>query len=190
MDNGNIASKVITGKVRLSYAHIFEPAAMQEGQEKKYSCSLIIPKSDSATLGKIKKAVDYVKNSTAAVAKWGGKVPPNLKMPLRDGDIDRPDDENYAGCYFINCSAKTKPGIVDRNRNPILDQDEVYSGCYVVVSVNFYAFNTNGNRGIAAGLNNIMKIAEGEPLGGRQSAESDFADVEIAYEDDYSDMLG
>lgn len=115
-------------------------------------------------------------------------MPPTLKLPLRDGDIDRPDDDTYANSYFINVSCKTKPGIVDRNCNPILDQNEVYSGCYAYVSVNFYPFSVSGNKGIAAGLNNIMKVAEGEPLGGRVSADADFAGVQ--FDDDYDPMLG
>jgi hypothetical protein len=169
-------TKVITGKVRFSYLHVWEPSAIDEAQEKKYSASLIIPKSDTNTLDEIKAAI------TAAAqigkdTKFGGKVPSNLKTPLRDGDEERPDDENYANSYFINANAKTKPGIVDKNAKPILDQDEVYSGCFGRASITFYAFNTSGNKGIACGLNHLMKTEDGEALGGRSSAESDFADL-------------
>ena len=186
MANGMLETKVITGKVRLSYAHVWEPTSRDEGQEKKYSCSLIIPKTDTKTIDALNKATENAKKN--GLVKLGGKIPPNLKLPLRDGDDERPDDDSYANSYFINVSARTKPGIVDIHRNPILSQDELYSGCYVIVSVNLYAYNASGNRGIAAGLNNIMKIADGEHLGGRVSAENDFADLDLS--DFELDLLG
>ena len=167
-------TKVVTGKVRFSYLHVFEPSAIEEGGEKKYSCSLIIPKTDKATLGKIGKAIEAAKE--AGKAKLGGKIPANLKTPLRDGDEERPEDEAYENAYFLNANAKTKPGLVDKALNPIMDQEELYSGCYGRASVTFYAFNTSGNKGIACGLNNLMKLEDGENLGGRQSAENDFAE--------------
>ena len=98
-----------------------------------------------------------------------------LKTPLRDGDTERPDDEAYANAYFINANATTAPGIVDADRNPVLTRSEVYSGVYGRASISFYAFNSNGNKGIACGLNNLQKLRDGEPLGGKASAESDFA---------------
>ena len=165
-------TKVVTGKVRFSYLHVWEPTAIEEGQDKKYSVALIIPKSDKATVKKINDAINNAKE--AGKVKLGGKIPSNLKTPLRDGDVDRPDDEVYAGCYFLNANAKTKPGVVDKDLNPIMNQDELYSGCYGRASITFYAFNTSGNKGIACGLNNLMKLEDGEPLGGRSSAESDF----------------
>lgn len=169
------STKVVTGIVRLSYLHVWEPTAIDEGQEKKYSAALLIPKSDKVTINKIKAAIEAAKE--AGKAKLGGKIPANLKLPLRDGDVERPDDEVYAGHYFINASAKTKPGIVNIDAEPIMNQDEVYSGCYGRASITFYAFNANGNKGIACGLNHIMKVKDGEPLGGRSSAEADFAEV-------------
>ncbi|MFA9212965.1 MAG: DUF2815 family protein [Candidatus Methylacidiphilales bacterium] len=168
-------TKVVTGLVRFSYLHIWEPSAVQEGQDKKYSASLIISKEDKATLASINAAIKAA--SEQGKAKFGGKIPANLKTPLRDGDVERPEDEAYANSYFINANAKTKPGIVDRNAAPVLDQDEVYSGCYGRASVTFYAFNTSGNKGIACGLNHLMKVKDGESLGGRSTAESDFAEV-------------
>lgn len=175
MANDYQETKVITGLVRFSYTHVWEPAAVGEGSDKKYSVSLIIPKSDKRTVEAIKKAVEAAKQIGIA-GKFGGKAPATLKLPLRDGDIDRPDDEAYKGAYFLNASCKTKPGIVDAKREEILDQTEFYSGCYGRASLNFYAFNTQGNKGIAAGLNNLQKLKEGEPLGGRMPAEEDFKD--------------
>lgn len=175
-------TKVITGVVRLSYAHIWEAVAIEEGGEKKFSASFIIDKSDKATLKKIEKAIDAAKE--AGKTKWGGKVPAKLKLPLRDGDEERPDDDVYEGCYFVNASAKTQPGIVNAKAEKIMNQDEVYSGCYVHASITFYPFDKNGNRGIAAGLNHIMKVKDGEPLGGRSTAESDFAEL-VTEADDF-----
>ncbi len=176
-------TKVVTGKVRFSYANVWEPKSINGGEEK-YSVSLIIPKSDKKTIKDIEKAVEAAKK--AGMPKFGGKIPSNLKMPLRDGDIDREEDENYADSYFINANSKTKPGIVDKKGQPIIDSTEFYSGCYGHASITFYAFNSNGNKGIACGLNNLMKVEDGEPLGGRSRAEDDFVDL---IEDDDDDFL-
>lgn len=175
--------QVITNEVRLSYAHIFEPNSIN-GSEPKYSASFIIPKEDTETVALIKEAIENAKQEGINIL--GGKIPKGLKQPLRDGDEER-DDEAYAGCYFVNASSKTKPGIVDKYRRKIEDSTEVYSGCYVLASLSFYAFNTNGNKGIACGLNNIMKVRDGEPLSGRTRAEDDFADAFESAEDDFLD---
>ena len=176
-------TKVTTGKVRLSYAHLFEPHSI-EGNEPKYSVSVIIPKSDKETIKAINEAIAEAKEQ--GKGKWNGKVPGNLKTPLRDGDVDREDDEAYAGCYFLNANSKNKPGVVDADVQPILDTTEVYSGCYARLTLNFYAYNANGNKGIAAGLGNVQKLADGEPLGGFSRAEDDFDSVESA-EDSFLD---
>lgn len=163
-------TRVVTGEVRLSYAHLFESQSIQ-GSKPKYSVSLIIPKSDRETISKIERAIE------AGIGKFGGKRPNKaaLKLPLRDGDTER-DDEAYAGCLFVNANSTLPPEVVDQDLNPVLSPAEVYSGCYARVSLNFYAFNTNGNRGIACGLGNVQKLRDGEPLGGgRTSAADDFA---------------
>ncbi|MFR1377857.1 MAG: DUF2815 family protein [Clostridium neonatale] len=170
-------TKVITGVVRFSYANVWEPKSIN-GSDEKYSVSLIIPKNDTNTIQEIKDAVEAAKQE--GKSKFGGKIPANLKLPLRDGDIERPEDEAYKDSYFVNANSKDRPQIVDKNVKPILDQSEVYSGCYGRVSITFYAFNSNGNKGIACGLGNIQKIKEGEPLSGRSSASDDF----ITEEDD------
>ena len=169
---------------RISFANIWEPKAINGGDEK-YSVSCLIPKSDKKTLARIQKAVEAAKED-GKTRKWSGKIPPNLKLPLRDGDIDRPDDENYEDCYFLNASSKDAPQVVDRKVNPVLDPMMVYSGCYCNVSINFYAFNANGNRGVAAGLGNIQFVRDGERLSGKASADADFD----ALEDDDEDVLG
>ena len=169
---------------RISFANIWEPKAINGGDEK-YSVSCLIPKSDKKTLARIQKAVEAAKED-GKTRKWSGKIPPNLKLPLRDGDIDRPDDENYEDCYFLNASSKDAPQVVDRKVNPVVDPMMVYSGCYCNVSVNFYAFNANGNRGVAAGLGNIQFVRDGERLSGKASADADFD----ALEDDDEDVLG
>ena len=166
-------TKVVTGVVRLSYANVWEPKSINGGAEK-YSVSLIIPKADTKTLGAIQKAIDSAIEEGRG--KFGGKVPSKatLKLPLRDGDVDRPDDEAYTNCYFVNANSSSAPEIVDKSLNPVLNRSEVYSGVYARVSINFYAFNSNGNRGIACGLGNIQKVRDGEPLGGKTSASDDF----------------
>ena len=181
------ATKVITGKnTRWSYANVWDPKSINGGAPK-YSVSLIIPKSDTATIEKIKAAIRAAYEEGESKLKGNGKtVPPleSLKTPLRDGDLERPDDEAYHDSYFINANSSSAPGIVDANCQPILDRSEVYSGVYGRASINLYAFNSNGNKGIACGLNNLQKIRDGEPLGGKSSAEDDFATED---EDDFLD---
>lgn len=170
-------TKVITGvKTRWSYVNAWEPKSINGGVPK-YSVSLIIPKSDTKTIEKIQAAIQAAYDEGQGKLKGNGKSVPALsvlKTPLRDGDAERPDDEAYADSYFINANSGTAPGIVDANRQPILDRSEVYSGVYGRASINFYAFNSNGNKGIACGLNNLQKIKDGEPLGGKSRAEDDF----------------
>ena len=169
---------------RISFANIFEPKSIN-GSEAKYSVSCLIPKDDKKTLLAIHKAVEAAKED-GKVRKWGGKIPPNLKLPLRDGDIDRPDDETYQNHFFLNATSKDAPQVVDRHVQPIMDPMMVYSGCFCNVSVNLYPFNANGNRGVACGLGNIQKVRDGEALGGSAiKAESEFAVVD----DGASDFL-
>ena len=179
-------TKVITGpNTRWSYCNAWEAKA-NNGGTPKFSVSLIIPKSDTATIAKVKAAIQAAYEEGASKLKGNGKSVPQLsaiKTPLRDGDLERPDDEAYANAYFINANSATAPGIVDADRQQIIDHSEVYSGVYGRASINFYAFNSNGNRGIACGLNNLQKIRDGEPLGGKSRAEDDFADED----DDFLD---
>ena len=177
-------TKVVTGiNTRLSYSNIWEPKSINGGKEK-YSVSLIISKSDTKTVTAIKKAIDAAIEE--GIGKFGGKKPNKaaLKLPLRDGDLEK-DDLNYKDAYYIKANSITAPQIVDKQVQPILDQTEVYSGCYARVSISFYAFNTNGNRGVACGLGNIQKIRDGEPLGGHSSASDDFTAIGEQSEPDF-----
>lgn len=171
MANKN-STKVVTGIVRLSYEHVWEPSSFN-GSKPKFSASLIIPKDDEKTINAINAAVEAAIQEGAG--KFGGKVPNKamLHLPLRDGDTER-DDSTYAGCYFVNANSVAQPQIVDRNVQPILDRNEVYSGCYVRASLNFYAYSAQGSKGIACGLGNIQKVKDGPYLGGRSSAADDF----------------
>lgn len=171
------STKVIIGKVRFSYAHVFEPTAMEEGQTKKYNVSIIIPKSNKKLVEKIKSAIALAWDQ--GKSKMGGKVPAIYKNPLRDGDEERPDDETYENSFFINANSTKKPGIVDAELNEIMSQDEFYSGCYGRASVNFYAFNAAGNKGVAAGLQNLQKLEDGDRLSGGSSAAEDFGDDDL-----------
>ena len=175
-NNNNQSPTKVVIPCRISFANIWEAKSIN-GSEEKYSVSCIIPKSDKKTLAKITKAIEAAKELGKS-KKWGGKVPPNLKMPLRDGDIDRADDEAYADSMYLNANSKDAPQIVDRKVQPILDPMDCGSGDYCNVSVNFYAFNANGNRGVAAGLGNIQKIKDGERLAGKASAAADFIEVD------------
>lgn len=170
-------TKVITGpKTRWSYANVWDAKSINGGTPK-YSVSLIIPKSDTKTIGKIQAVIQAAYEEGQSKLKGNGKSVPALsfiKTPLRDGDTERPDDEAYKNSYFINANSATAPSIVDANRNPILERSEVYSGVYGRASISLYAFNSNGNRGIACGLNNLQKISDGEPLGSKSRAEDDF----------------
>ena len=177
--------KVITGpSTRWSYVNIWDPKSINGGTPK-YSVSLLIPKTDTETIRKIREAIRAAYEEGANKLRGSGRTVPaleDLKMPLRDGDKDRKDDPTYAGCMFINANSTTPPGIVDAALNPILERSEVYSGVYGRASITLYAFNSNGNRGIACGLNNLQKIRDGEPLGSRSRAEDDFA---AAGDDDF-----
>ena len=182
-------TKIITGVCRLSYANIWQAKSINGGVPK-YSTSVLIPKSDMKTIANIKAAIEAAYYEGESKLKGNSKTVPaltSLKMPLRDGDTERPDDEAYAGHWFLNANSNTAPGVVDANREPIYDTSGIYSGVYARVSLTFYAFNNNGNRGIACGLQNIQKVCDGESLGGKPKAEEDFNDG-FQVEDD-SDFL-
>ena len=183
-NKNNQATRVVV-PCRISFANIWEPRSVN-GSEEKYSVSCLIPKNDKATLTKIHKAIEAAKEA-AQSKRWGGKIPPTLKLPLHDGDTERPDDETYKDMMYFNATSKDAPQIVDRKVQPILDPMECGSGDYCNVSVNFYGFNTNGNRGVAAGLQNIQLVKHGERLAGKASAASDFEEIEG---EDNSEVFG
>ena len=172
-------TKVITSPNTLwSYVHVFQPNSIN-GSTPKYSIALIFRK-DSPDIPKIRAASQAAYDEGLSKLKGNGKVAPALaalKTPLRDGDAEHPGEEVYAGTYYLNANSSTKPGVVDRDMNPIIDPEEVFSGCRGKASINFYSFNTNGNKGIAASINNLMLCdASGPRLGGKASAAEDFAE--------------
>lgn len=176
MNNQVNSTKVVTGKVRFCYANVFEPTAMNEGDTPKYSICILISKDDKVTLDKINKAIAAAKEAgKAKLANKNGQLPADaaLKLPLRDGDAERADDPAFENCYFINANSNRKPSIVDRDLNPIMNKEEFYSGCYGRASINFYAFNVS-SKGIAAGLNNLQKLEDGEMLAGGSTPDEDF----------------
>ena len=176
-------TKVITTKVRFSYCHVFKAHSVEEGGRAKFGVSIIIDKKDTKLLKKIKDAIEVAKEE--GKGKWGGKIPKVLKTPLRDGD-EKEDDEAYEGKFFLNANSNRKPGLVDADMDEIIDPDEFYSGCYGRASMNFYAYNSNGNKGIACGLSNLQKLEDGEKLGGGGSSAAD----DFGTDDDDDDMLG
>lgn len=172
-------TKVITGKVRLSYVHLFEPYSSFEGQDPKFSTVILVPKSDTATVNAIKKAQQLALENGKS-SKFGGSIPKAWKNTFRDGDEEGDLEKNpeYAGHYFMTVSNKTKPGLVDQQVRPILDQTELYSGCYARVSITAFPFSASGSKGVSFGLNHVQKLADGESLGGITKAEDDFGAVE------------
>lgn len=177
-------NKVVFGPCRLSYTHLFSKYAPEgDPANGKFMTNVLIPKDEKETIAAIQQAIEAGKKS-AIVSKWGGKEPKKLDLPLRDGDVDKEDDEVYEDHYFVNAKSKTRPGIVNRSKEPITDEDEMYSGVWAILSVTFYAYEVSGNRGVACGLNNVMKYKDGEMLGGRASADSDFGDLDMEDDDD------
>ena len=170
-------TKVITGKVRFSYANVWEAKAPVEGAQPKFSVSLIIPKSDSTTLAKVEKALKAAYEEGLPRLRAACKNVPTFEAiakPLHDGDLEKPDDPAYANSMYVSANSLTAPGIVDAACNPIVDRSEVYSGVYGRASINFYLYCNGVNKGIACGLNNLQKLSDGEPLGSKASPESDF----------------
>lgn len=168
------STKVVTGKVRFCYVNVFEPTALNDGDIPKYNICILIPKSDTKTLEAIRNAVEAAKTAgKSKLADKNGKIPSTIKLPLRDGDEERSDDPAYEGMMFINANSTRKPTVVDKDLNPIMSQEEFYSGCYGRASINFYAFNVQ-SKGIAAGLQNLQKLEDGEMLAGGSTAEEDF----------------
>lgn len=160
---------MVIKNVRLSYAHIWEMHTCFGNTQ--YSTGILIPKNHPQ-IGQIMNEIEKLKSEFAA--KHNGDIPHGFKIPLRDGDIERPQDENYRGHYFMNATSKKRaPQIVDIYKNPITDRELVYSGCFVNVSVNLFTFDM-ASKGIAVGLNNIQKIRDGAKLGGATSAAEDF----------------
>jgi len=175
-------NKVVFGPCRLSYTHVFakyNPGG--DNEDGKYMTNVLIPKEEKETVKALQTAIETAKKA-GVVGKWGGKEPKKLDMPLRDGD--EKDDDVYSGHFFVNAKSGTRPGVVDRKKVPIVDEEEVYSGVWAIVSVSFFAYDKSGNKGVACGLNNIMKFKDDEHLGGRVSAEADFADIDDEEDDD------
>lgn len=183
-----MSTKVVTGEVRLSYVNLFEPYAMNDDDEPKYSCTILIPKTDKKTLKAIKEAQQAAAEQ-GKDKKFKGKVPKNLHYTLRDADSDEEEETleknpEYAGHYFMNVSSRQKPGLVDRRVNPILDQAEIYSGVYARVSINAYAYSYMGKNGVSFGLQHVQKTRDGDFLGGRTRAEDDFSEWESDEDED------
>lgn len=172
-------TSVRLGEVRFSYTAVFQPKKNDDGTPSKYGVCIIIPKEDTETVNLVKEAIDAAKQR-GKLEKWGGKIPANVKSCLRDGDIDREDDEAFAGCYFLNASSRNKPGVKvleDGVVSEALDDEDFYSGCYGAVTLDFFPYESSGNKGVGAGLNNVIKTRDGDRLSGGRSADEDFADL-------------
>lgn len=166
------------GEVRFSYAHVFEPRQSDNGGDAKYSVCILIPKTATAILDMVKEAIAGAEEK-GKTSKWVGKIPAKRNIPLRDGDEEEKGPE-YEGMYFLNASSKTKPGVrVLENGKVVeaLDQEDFYSGCWGAVTVNFFPYDSSGNKGVGVGLNNVIKTRDDERLAGGATAEQDFADL-------------
>lgn len=175
-----MSTRIVTGEVRLSFVNVFEPRAAVEGAEAKYSVTILLPKSDTETKARLDAAIEAAKQQ-GKNSNWNGVIPPTVPTPIHDGDGVKPSDgmpfgEECKGHWVFTASAKEqfKPEVVDAQLNPIINQSEIYSGCYGRVSVNFFPYSFGGRKGIGAGLGNIQKTRDGEPLAGRTSAADDF----------------
>jgi len=166
--------KVITGKVRANYPNIFVPNRL-ENQEARYSLTILIPKSDIDTIENIQNAICEAK---VQLFEKYNEIPDNVKTPLRDGDIEKPDNKAYKNHYFINATSKFKPGVVDRYLNKIENSSEIYSGCYIRASLNFYPYSNQQICGVGCGINNIQKISDGELILSNSRAEDDFGVID------------
>lgn len=177
-------SRIKLNNVRISYVNVFKPRAMQEGQDKKYSAQFILSK-DHPQLKEFKKAAYEAAREKFPKLVKDGKIPAKLKMPLRDGDEERDEDPDvYAGMYFFNASNTKCPKVVNRDRSPLTEEDNViYSGCYVNAILDIYAFDSHGNKGVAVSLGGVQFKRDGEALGGKGVTTEDF-DEEVE-EDDY-----
>ena len=181
-----MSTKIVTGKVRFSFCHIFEPQEPQGGGDPKYSVTLLVPKSDKVTLEKMKAAMAEARENFCK-RNGANALPLKPNHTLKDGDGTRDNGDPFGpecqGCYVITVSSKQKPVIVDNFRNPITDPGEVYSGCYGRAAINFFGYNTNGKKGVSAGLLSIQKLSDGEPFGTVGSAD-DFDDGYTDGDDD------
>lgn len=177
----NSPTHVVTGRARLSYTHLFSPYANPNGGEAKYSTTILIPKSDTATKARIDAAIEAAKRGGVAL-KWNGVMPPIVAIPVHDGDGVRPSDgmpfgDECKGCWVFTASSKNAPQIVDTGMNPIIDQTAVYSGIYACVSVGFFPYANSGKKGVGCGLGNVQKLDDGEPLGSKTTAADDFGEM-------------
>ncbi len=177
----NIPTKVLTGEVRLSYANLTAPRAVQQGQEAKYSVTLLIPKTDTATKANIDSSIEAAAQD-AQGKLWNGIRPPMLPVPIHDGDGVRENGTPYGpeckGCWVMTASTKNEPQVVHQSDiNTKLAPQDIYSGMYARVTINFFGYLNAGKKGVGCGLGNVMKTRDGEPLAGGASAASDFAEV-------------
>ena len=179
-------TRVTTKKVRFSYVHVFEPTAMNEGDPKKYSSAILIPKSDKVTVKAIQDAITLALNEGKS-KHFGGKIPAKWSSPLRDGDDEKPDDEVYAGHFFLNAKSNKRPVILGPDKELLVDKDDFYSGCYGRAVLNFYAYGNNlPSKGVAVGFESAMKLEDGDNLGGGGLSH---AEILSAFDDDDDDDL-
>jgi len=170
-----MTTRVTTGEVRTSYFSALSARKNELNGKDEFSTQILIPKSDKDTLTALKSAA-----KEALQAKFGDKIPKNVRNPLRDGDTETKTDgsplgKEYAGHFFCNVKSTSKPGAIDTHGNDLIGSDDIVSGDYIRVSLNAYAYSQAGNNGVSFGLNNILLVKKGDPLGGaKPTAAADF----------------
>lgn len=171
MSFGDITN-VTTGEARLSYVHLFKPYAHNQGDKERFSCTILLPKSDTATKARIDAAIEAAKQKGIS-GKWNGVCPPIVQTPVHDGDGTRPSDGMPFGpeckghwVFTANADIDYPPEVVDQNGNPMINQSEMYSGVYALVNVEFFPYMFGGKKGIGCSLGPVKKVRDGEALGG------------------------
>lgn len=183
-----MSTKVTTGKIRLSYLNVVAARSMNEGEEPKFSSAILIPKKvngkDNPDIAKIDAAIEAAKQ-IGKTKKWGGAIPPVLKLPWHDGDLEKPEDEAYKGHVFFNASNARKPILLGTDKRPLDNESDLYSGAFARVAINFFPFKGK-SKGVAVSLESILKLEDGESLGGGIVT---YDDAVAAFSDDEDDLL-
>ena len=166
-----LTTKVVTPEITCSFPYLFEVSDYTG----KYGLSIPIPEDEKEFIKKLNNCI-----GNAAENKWGKtsrkEIGKKIASPLRSGNDEKGDDEVYQDTVFFSANSNKRPGVVDKGVNPVMDQEDVYPGCIIRASVIFYAYDFKGKKGVACGLQNVMKVKDGTPLGGKSNPADDFGE--------------
>lgn len=164
---------------RIAYEHLMRPYKGEQSEQEQYSCCVIIPQEDEDSIKAVGQAVTAAKTKGVA-EKWGGKEPFKLQLPLRDGR--EREGAEFQNAMFFNAKSNRKVPVQNRDKAPIMNESEVYSGMWAIVCCTAYPYDKNGNKGVAIGLEAVLKTADDEAFGGGLG-ERAFDDIQIPDED-------